>query len=98
MEEITYCQSCGMPLSDESVIGTNAGGDKNNHYCVYCFKDGKFTLDCTMEEMIAISAHHMKELGILEKENKTEQEAKEFRKGFFPSLKRWCPTSGEDNK
>ena len=46
-----FCQSCGMPLTEE-VLGTNADGSKNEEYCMYCYKDGKFLQDCTMEEMI----------------------------------------------
>ena len=46
-----FCQSCGMPLTDE-VLGTNADGTKNEDYCMYCYKDGKFLQDCTMDEMI----------------------------------------------
>ena len=40
-----------MPLTDD-VLGTNADGTKNEDYCMYCYKDGKFLQDCTMEEMI----------------------------------------------
>ena len=36
-----------------------------------------------MEEMIQVSANHMKELGILEAQNKTEEEAKKFMRSFF---------------
>ena len=46
-----FCQSCGMPLSHE-VLGTNADGSKNDDYCIYCYKNGKFLQDCTMDEMI----------------------------------------------
>ncbi len=49
--EQKFCQSCGMPLT-EDVLGTNADGSKNEDYCMYCYKDGKFLQDCTMEEMI----------------------------------------------
>ena len=51
MMEQKFCQSCGMPLTDE-ILGTNADGSKNEDYCMYCYKDGKFLQDCTMEEMI----------------------------------------------
>ena len=27
-----FCQSCGMPLTDD-VLGTNADGSKNEDYC-----------------------------------------------------------------
>ena len=40
-----------MPLTNE-ILGTNADGSKNENYCIYCYKDGKFTQDCTMDEMI----------------------------------------------
>ena len=46
-----FCQSCGMPLT-EDVLGTNADGSKNKDYCMYCYRDGKFLQECTMEEMI----------------------------------------------
>lgn len=37
--EKKFCQSCGMPLTDE-ILGTNADGSKNEEYCMCCFKDG----------------------------------------------------------
>ena len=46
-----FCQSCGMPLINE-ILGTNADGTKNEEYCSYCYKDGAFTDDLTMEEMV----------------------------------------------
>ena len=49
--EQKFCQSCGMPLT-EDVLGTNADGSKNEDYCMYCYKDGQFLQDCSMEEMI----------------------------------------------
>ncbi|MBR6920026.1 MAG: zinc ribbon domain-containing protein, partial [Bacteroidales bacterium] len=49
--EQKFCQSCGMPLTEE-MLGTNADGSKNGDYCSYCYKDGAFTNDCTMDEMI----------------------------------------------
>ena len=89
MSEMVFCQSCGMPLDSQEVIGTNKDGSHNNDYCVYCYKDGGFTADCTMDEMIEISVKHMKESGILKEQNKTEAEAREFMYSFFPKLKRW---------
>ena len=50
-KDMQFCQSYGMPLTDE-VLGTNADGSKNEDYCMYCYKDGKFLQDCTMDEMI----------------------------------------------
>ena len=52
MMEQKFCQSCGMPLSDATVLGTETNGSKNEEYCCYCYADGHFTVDCTMDEMI----------------------------------------------
>lgn len=87
-EQPKFCQSCGMPLDSEQLLGTNNDNSKNNDYCIYCYKDGVFTINCTMEEMIDISLKHMKELF---KDNPTfnDQEALNNMRSFFPKLKRW---------
>ena len=59
--EQKFCQSCGMPLTNE-VLGTNADGSKNEEYCMYCYKDGKFLQDCTMDEMIEHCAQFVDEV------------------------------------
>ena len=84
-----FCQSCGMPLENEEVIGTNKDCSKNNDYCIYCYKDGNFTQDVTMDEMIAISLRHMKEL-FKEAPDFDEKSAFDNMKSFFPKLKRWA--------
>ena len=50
--ETKFCQSCGMPLQKNEEFGTNHDGSKNEEYCCYCYKDGAFTMDCTMDQMI----------------------------------------------
>jgi len=95
MNEMKFCQSCGMPLDNKEIVGTNRDSSKNEDYCVYCFKDGKFTSNCTMEEMIEISVKHMSESGMLKEQGKTE-EARAFMNSFFPNLKRWnCTCTNE---
>ena len=77
-----FCQSCGMPLSDEVV-------SENPDYCKYCFADGHFTQDCTMDEMIDFCVQFLDEFNKNTGQNLT---ADEYRKGlrqFFPTLKRW---------
>ena len=51
METQKICQSCGMPMKEED-FGTNAGGGANQEYCKYCFQNGRFSCEGTMEEMI----------------------------------------------
>jgi|GEM_PF-4972715 len=38
--EQKYCQSCGMPLTESNLLGTNKDQTLNNDFCIYCFKDG----------------------------------------------------------
>ena len=83
-----FCQSCGMPLTDE-VLGTNADGSKNEEYCMYCYKDGKFTQECTMDEMIEHCAQFVGEFNEGSGLKLTREEAVGQMKMFFPHLKRW---------
>lgn len=86
--ERKFCQSCGMPLTDE-VKGTNADGTLSEDYCMYCYKDGEFTQDMTMEEMIEHCAQFTDEINRQSGQNLTKEEAKEQMRRYFPNLKRW---------
>ena len=83
-----FCQSCGMPLTDE-VLGTNADGTKNEDYCMYCYKDGKFLQECTMEEMIEHCAQFVNEVNKGLPQPITKEEYIGQMKMYFPHLKRW---------
>ena len=39
-----YCQCCGMPLSDDTMISRETDGSFNEDYCKWCYADGNFTL------------------------------------------------------
>jgi len=61
----TICQSCCMPLPDDSMLGTEKDGSKNQDYCKYCYKDGAFVNpDMTLKEMTEFVQKKMKELHI----------------------------------
>jgi len=46
-----FCQSCGMPMTkDPQGGGTNADGSKNEKYCSYCYQNGEFTFQGTVNE------------------------------------------------
>ncbi|MFV0419261.1 MAG: zinc ribbon domain-containing protein [Dysgonomonas sp.] len=85
-----FCQSCGMPLTVNEEKGTNTDQSKNEEYCIYCFKDGAFTADCTMDEMIEISLKHLDEFNKDSEVKYTREEAKANMERFFPQLKRWA--------
>jgi len=90
--ELLFCQSCGMPLKDAADHGTNVDGNKNEEYCAYCYKDGSFTQDCTMEEMIQNCAQFVAEFNKDSDIQYTKEEAVSQMKEFFPKLKRWQKT------
>ena len=98
-KKINYCQSCGMPLTND-VLGTNADGSKNERlrvgerssgmeYCMYCYKDGKFLQDCTMEEMIEHCAQFVGAVNEGLPNPITKEEYIGQMKMYFPQLKRW---------
>ena len=55
MEKI--CQSCGMPIENKNQLGTNVDKSINEDYCIYCYKDGKFIDDVSMEEYIEMCSN-----------------------------------------
>ena len=88
MEKI-LCQSCGMPMEKLDQFGTNADGAPNNDYCVYCYKDGEFTKDVTMDGMIEVCLEYIDEFNKDSEKKMTVDEARIMTKEFFPTLKRW---------
>lgn len=86
--EQKFCQSCGMPLT-EAILGTNADGSKNEDYCIYCYKDGAFTGDFTMEQMVEYCSMFAEEYNKNTGQNLTACQYKEVLRKFYPTLKRW---------
>lgn len=83
---IKYCQCCGMPMGEtDELYATEKDGTKSKDYCKYCYVDGKFTEDCTMDEMIEFCIPHV----ISANKDMTEDDARKMMKQFFPTLKRW---------
>lgn len=89
MEE-KFCQSCGMPLSAAADFGSNADQSKNEEFCSYCFQNGAFTKDVTMDEMILQCAEFVEEFNKDSGKNLTKEEAVAQMKLYFPKLKRWA--------
>ncbi len=83
------CQSCGMPMPSDELLGTNADGSKNNDYCTYCFQEGEFTEDCTMDEMILHCVEFLDEFNKGLEKPITREEAIVLMKEAFPKFKRW---------
>lgn len=83
--EVKWCQSCAMPMESADVYGTNADGSKNDEYCNYCFANGSFTSEQTMEEMIETCVPYVSK----GEPWPDEQTARAEMQKIFPQLKRW---------
>ena len=82
-EDMKFCQSCAMPMSDEH-FGSEKDESKSEDYCSYCYQDGEFTTDISMEEMIDYSAPKAAEATGM-----SEEAARKMCEDMFPHLKRW---------
>lgn len=77
------CQSCGMPMPDNSLLGTNIDGSKNPDYCIYCYKNGEFIDKVSMEKYIEMMVPFAAQA------NMTVDEMRHHCETIFPTLKRW---------
>lgn len=82
IDEEIICQSCAITLTQD-ILGTNIDGSYSNQYCIYCFANGNFTEDMTLNDAIIKIAEHAEEAGV------TREEAIGFASRNLPNLKRW---------
>ena len=82
MDQVVFCQSCGMPLESDDVKGTEKDGSKSECY---------FTQDITMDEMIEINLNYLDEWNKGAEQKVTVEQAREQLRQFLPTLKRWQP-------
>jgi predicted DNA-binding transcriptional regulator YafY len=79
-----YCQSCAMPLAAGNR-GANADGSPSGDYCRYCYENGAFTAEQTMEQMVESCLPFCLEAGVYP----DAQTARREMLRLFPTLKRW---------
>lgn len=77
------CQSCGMPITTDAVLGTEKNGKINPYFCKYCYKNGEFIDKVDMQTYIEICSQFGNQAGM------TNEEMKAFCEKLFPTLKRW---------
>ncbi len=78
-----YCQCCGMPLSDDSLISHEPDGSFNEDYCKWCYADGRFAYD-DKEKLLDFLLKTMPN-----PENQPESERRIAFDGFLSQLKHW---------
>ena len=72
-----------MPITSNEQLGLNKDGSINNDYCKYCYQDGEFIDQVTMEEYIEMCSEYGSQAGMANEEMKRHCEK------LFPMLKRW---------
>lgn len=83
-----------MPLTDANE-STNVDGSANGDYCMYCCKDGRFTQDFNMSQMIEFCVRYTDQMNEAAGWNLIPERAREQMRAFFPTLKRW---QGKDER
>lgn len=86
------CESCGMILTPDDY-GTNAAGREDEHFCKWCYEQGAYTYETTMEAMIEDCAPRLAEnTGI------TRDEAVSLMGAVLPHLKRWSAVHANEQR
>lgn len=79
-----YCQSCGMMFTAPDQHGHEADGTEVEDFCRWCYDDGAYAYETTMEDMIEDCAPRMAEaMGW------TVDESASLLGAVLPTLKRW---------
>lgn len=81
--ENKICQSCGMPITSNDLLGTNKDGSINEDYCKYCYENGEFIDKVSMEDYINMCSKYGTQAGM------TNEKMKLHCEKLFPTLKRW---------
>lgn len=64
-----------MTVGSEELKGTNKNKSLSNNYWIYCFQEGKFIHDLTIEEMIGYCLLYVDEFNTYAEKNVTEEGA-----------------------
>ena len=78
-----FCQCCGIPLSEDSMISKEAYGNFNEDYCKWCYSDGTFAYK-TKDSLLDYLVSHMPN-----PENITEEERRKIFDRHLSQLKHW---------
>ena len=78
-----YCQCCGMPLTEDSMISREPDGDFNEEYCTWCYSDGTFAYaskDALLDFLLAHSPNP---------DGQPEAQRRALYDGYLNQLKHW---------
>ena len=78
-----YCESCAMILTPDDCA-READGSKADHWCKWCYDQGHYTYETTMEDMIEDCAPRL-----AANTGMTLDEAVSLMGAVLPNLQRW---------
>jgi hypothetical protein len=78
-----------MNMRSAEDFGTNADGTPNSDYCHYCYQNGAFTRDVTMDEMLETNLQYLDHWNAETGNNFTADRARPMLREFLSTLKRW---------
>ena len=76
-------------MTRDEERGTEGDGSRSETYCVYCYQQGQFLQNVTMEEMAEHNLQFLAEWNRQSGLNLDEAEARAGLLAFLPTLKRW---------
>lgn len=88
MAKTNLCQSCGMPLKNETDLGTEKDGTLSSKYCEKCYRDGEWTKsDLNFDEMYEFNLKQFQDSDMKKIEKFFLN--KMYTKKFMKKLERW---------
>lgn len=78
-----FCQCCGMPLSEDSMLSKENDGQFNEDYCKWCYSEGTFAYK-TKDSLLDYLVTHMPN-----PENQNESERRKLFDYHLSQLKHW---------
>ena len=78
-----YCQCCGMPLTEDSMISREPDKTFNEDYCKWCYTDGEFIYK-QKDSLIDFLLEHMPN-----PQNQSDDERRKFYDSMLSQLKHW---------
>ncbi len=78
-----YCQCCGMPLTEDSMVSREPDGSFNEDYCTWCYSGGSFTYSSKEALLDFLLAHSPNP------ENLPEAERRRQYDGWLSLLRHW---------
>lgn len=82
-----YCQSCGMMFTGPDQHGREADSTEVEDFCRWCYDQGAYTYETTMEEMIEDCAPRM-----AQNMDWSVDECASLLGAILPNLRRWNAT------